>query len=65
MIVQDICIYTIAGAVLEKTIIVPVGVPNYTGRICAAIEKPPAICMGYLISPQHLVRNHTSSMRNY
>lgn len=39
MIVQDICIYTIAGAVLEKTIIVPVGVPNYTSRICEAIEN--------------------------
>lgn len=43
MIVQDICIYTIAGAVLEKTVIVPAGVPNFTGRICEAIDNGGAL----------------------
>ena len=39
MIVQDIFIYTIAGAVLEKTVIVPANVPNFSKKICEAIDN--------------------------
>ena len=43
MRVHDIFIYTIAGAVLEKTIVVPENVPNFANKICDAIDNGGAL----------------------
>ena len=39
MIVQDIYIYTIGGAVMQKTIAVPQTVRSFDEQLCEAIEQ--------------------------
>ena len=43
MIVQDIFIYTIGGAVLQKTIAVPQTVGGFDRQLCEAIEQGGAL----------------------
>lgn len=43
MIVQDIYIYTIGGAVMQKTIAVPQTVRSFDEQLCKAIEQGGAL----------------------
>lgn len=43
MIVQDIFIYTIGGAVPEKTIVIPQTVSGFDRQLCKAIEQGGAL----------------------
>lgn len=43
MIVQDIFIYTIGGAVLQKTVVVPQTVSSFDKQLCDAVEQGGAL----------------------